>query len=64
MADNQTISRKHALLFEDHGGWYVDDLNSLNGTCVNGKKIVPGQPVRLNSGDQITLSDEIFLVRD
>lgn len=64
MADNQTISRKHALLFEDHGGWYVDDLNSLNGTCVNGKKVIPGQPVRLKSGDQITLSDEAFLVQD
>lgn len=62
--DNQTISRKHAMLFEDNGGWYVDDLNSLNGTCVNGKKVIPGQPVRLQSGDEITLADEVFLVQD
>lgn len=61
---NQTISRKHAMLFEDNGGWYVDDLNSLNGTCVNGAKVVPGQAVRLKSGDEITLSDEAFLVQD
>lgn len=64
IADNQTISRKHAMLFEDNGGWYVDDLNSLNGTSVNGRKIVPGQPVQLKSGDEISLSDEAFLVRD
>lgn len=64
MPDNQTVSRKHALLFEDQGGWYVDDLNSLNGTSVNGTKIVPGQPVRLKSGDEITLSDEAFLVQE
>lgn len=64
LADNQTISRKHAMLFEENGGWYVDDLNSLNGTCVNGKKVVPGQAVRLNSGDEITLSDEAFLVQE
>ena len=62
--DNQTISRKHAMLFEDNGGWYVDDLNSLNGTSVNGRKIVPGQPVRLKSGDEISLSDETFLVQE
>ncbi len=62
--DNQTISRKHAMLFEDNGGWYVDDLNSLNGTSVNGRKIVPGQPVRLKSGDEISLSDEAFLVQE
>ncbi len=64
LADNQTVSRKHAMLFEDNGGWYVDDLNSLNGTCVNGAKVVPGQPVKLRSGDEITLSDEAFLVQD
>lgn len=61
---NQTISRKHAMLFEDNGAWYVDDLNSLNGTCVNGTKVVPGQAVRLKSGDEITLSDESFIVQD
>jgi len=64
IADNQTISRKHALLFEDNGGWYVDDLNSLNGTCVNGQKVVPGQAVRLKGGDEISLSDETFLVQE
>lgn len=64
MPDNQTVSRKHALLFEDQGGWYVDDLNSLNGTSVNGTKVVPGQPVRLKSGDEITMSDEAFLVQE
>lgn len=64
LADNQTVSRKHAMLFEDNGGWYVDDLNSLNGTCVNGTKVVPGQPVKLRSGDEITMSDEAFLVQD
>ncbi len=64
IADNQTISRKHAMLFEDAGIWYIDDLSSLNGTCVNGKKVVPGQAVRLRSGDEITLSDEEFLVQD
>lgn len=64
IADNQTISRKHAMLYEDNGGWYVDDLNSLNGTCVNGQKVVPGQAVRLKSGDEISLSDETFLVQD
>ena len=52
------------MLFEDNGGWYVDDLNSLNGTSVNGRKIVPGQPVRLKSGDEISLSDETFLVQE
>lgn len=64
IADNQTVSRKHAMLFEENGGWYIDDLNSLNGTCVNGTKVVPGQAVKLNGGDEITMSDEAFLVQE
>ena len=39
-------------------------MNSLNGTSVNGNRIVPGQPVRLKSGDEITMSDEAFLVQE
>ena len=64
LVDNQTVSRKHAMLYEDNGSWYVDDLNSLNGTRVNGEKVIPGQPVKLKSGDEITLSDEAFLVQN
>ena len=64
LVDNQTISRKHAMLYEDNGSWYVDDLNSLNGTRVNGTRIVPGQPVKLKSGDEVTMSDEAFLVQN
>lgn len=63
VTDNQTVSRKHAVLFADHGRWYVDDLNSLNGTYVNGSKIVPGQAVGIQGGDEVALSDEAFLVQ-
>lgn len=63
ITDNQTVSRKHAVLFENNGSWYINDLNSLNGTYVNGSKILPGQTVRLNNGDEIVLSDEAFLVQ-
>ena len=63
IADNATVSRKHAVLFEDKGGWYIDDLNSLNGTFLNGNKILPGHAQRLRDGDQITLSGEQLLIR-
>lgn len=61
ITDNQTVSRKHAVLYEKNGSWYVDDLDSLNGTYVNGSRIVSGSAVRLKNGDEIALSDESFL---
>jgi MoxR-like ATPase len=46
-------SRKHALLFEKDGVWWVEDLGSSNGTSVNGREIA--QPVRLAEGDLIAV---------
>ena len=63
ITDNHTVSRTHAVLYEKNGSWYVDDLDSLNGTYVNGSRIVPGQAVRLKDGDELVLSDEPFFVR-
>jgi hypothetical protein len=45
-----SVSRHHAILVPDGGAWVVVDLNSTNGTMVN------GQPIRqqiLSDGDEI-----------
>jgi len=33
----------------------VEDLNSLNGTWVNGQKVLPGQPRALKPGDVVQI---------
>ena len=53
-------SRKHAeLRYEDDGSWSIIDLNSMNGTQVNGRRV---GSARLNTGDRITvgITDFIF----
>ncbi len=54
-----TISRRHAELTPDHGKWLINDLESANGTYVNGTKI-KGQRL-LVSGDQIRTGQSIFV---
>jgi hypothetical protein len=46
------VSRRHAELRRDEGGWQVVDLGSTNGIKVNGRR-VDNQPLR--PGDQITI---------
>jgi hypothetical protein len=46
------VSRRHAELRRDEGGWQIVDLGSTNGIKVNGRR-VSNQP--LNPGDQITI---------
>jgi hypothetical protein len=46
------VSRRHAELRRDDGGWQIVDLGSTNGIKVNGRR-VDNQPLR--PGDQITI---------
>jgi hypothetical protein len=51
----RSISRRHAQITERAGGYYLESLTSQNPTSLNDKALVPGQTVRLNPGDRITL---------
>jgi hypothetical protein len=48
-------SRQHAVLVFDKSIVVIEDLNSLNGTWVNGVRIHPGQPKALRHGDVIQI---------
>ena len=38
--ENATVSGYHCKLYEAGGTWFVEDLNSTNGTFINGKKVL------------------------
>lgn len=43
---HETVSRSHAVLICAADGWSLRDLSSLNGTLVNGRRLVGQAPVR------------------
>jgi signal transduction histidine kinase len=47
-----TVSRRHAELTPDDGKWYLRDLDSANGTFLNGRKLSAAERVQLSAGDQ------------
>ena len=49
------LSRRHAEIALDRGRWYVRDCGSVNGTMLNGMRVV--EPAPLRSGDRIGLGD-------
>jgi pSer/pThr/pTyr-binding forkhead associated (FHA) protein len=55
----RTVSRRHARLWFDNGRWYLEDLQSANGTLVNSARIF--QPAQLNDGDIISFGDEVVM---
>lgn len=51
------VSRWHAAIHYDdtEGVLYIEDMNSTNGTRLNGFQIEPGRRYRLRNGDEIEL---------
>jgi sigma-B regulation protein RsbU (phosphoserine phosphatase) len=49
------LSRRHAEIAFDEHAWIVRDLGSVNGTLLNGARLVGSAPLR--PGDKITLGD-------
>jgi pSer/pThr/pTyr-binding forkhead associated (FHA) protein len=54
MVEEDSVSRRHALIMEANGSFVVRDLNSTNGTFVNGEKVGQGERV-LKHGDSVRL---------
>ena len=49
------VSRRHACIFRRGNAVEVEDLGSINGTLLNGKRLAPYIPEPLKDGDQIQL---------
>jgi len=61
IVNSVNISKKHCKLkYSDQEILYVTDLQSTNGTYINGKRIAAGAQVPLNDGDSLTFSDKDF----
>ncbi len=59
--NDKSVSRHHARLDCIEGECEITDLDSSNGVFVNGEKILPQRPVRLNHGDQIKIGPHYLL---
>jgi hypothetical protein len=50
--NDSAVSRRHALLQRIDGRWWLRDLGSMNGTYVNGLRVI--DEVEVRAGDHIT----------
>jgi pSer/pThr/pTyr-binding forkhead associated (FHA) protein len=59
-------SRRHFEITQTSKGFFITDLESANHTILNGQKLQPNEPARLNSGDTISVSQTsiTFELRD
>jgi pSer/pThr/pTyr-binding forkhead associated (FHA) protein len=53
--DKRSISRRHARIKREGDGTFcvVEDVGTMNGTFVNGVRLVAGRPVPVTAGDTV-----------
>jgi pSer/pThr/pTyr-binding forkhead associated (FHA) protein len=59
--DDPEVSRHHAKLLMETGGYAIQDMGSTNGTFVDGKRLT-GEPMTLKPGQVIMLGSNVTLV--
>ena len=60
--DSPVVSRHHAKIVRQGEDYFIEDLNSKNGTFVNGKMLSYRESVRLKRMDRIIFADEVFRI--
>jgi class 3 adenylate cyclase len=62
VVESPKVSRRHALIhLQNIGELWLIDFGSSNGTFLNKRRI--HHPIRLSDGDQITIGDQVFTLR-
>ena len=59
---SDAVSRYHARITRHDGGYFIEDLNSKNGTYVNGEILAYQKPQKLNRLDVVAFADMVYRV--
>lgn len=55
--EDAAVSKRHAMIIRTATNWAIRDLNSTNGTKVNGTEVKPGTEQPLSVGDVVTVGE-------
>jgi hypothetical protein len=61
---DRTVSRIHARITRKDGQYYLMDLNSRNGTTVNGRTLLGEEEIALTDGMQLAFAGSRYLYRE
>ncbi|MAG35532.1 MAG: hypothetical protein CL878_04705 [Dehalococcoidia bacterium] len=61
---DQSVSRRHAEITREASGYIVRDIESSNGTFVNGRRLRPGEAQTLRDGDTLRLGSSDLQFHD
>ena len=60
--EDPLVSKSHMTLYQAESGLYVKDLNSSNGTKVDGRSITPNVPTKVSVGTILEFGNQVFQI--
>jgi pSer/pThr/pTyr-binding forkhead associated (FHA) protein len=57
------VSRQHVMIAPQGNCFIIQDLESRNGTVLNGEKLLPRQPYKLHDGDMVFIGRLAVTIR-
>ena len=61
---NSSVSRIHASISRTNGRYFLSDMNSTNGTFINGRRLEINETVALEDGDRVGFAGTVLLFRN
>ncbi len=61
--EDPNVSGRHAQFVWGRDGWLVEDLNSSNGTYLNGQRLPPRKATPLRPGDAVRIDEFTFQIQ-
>lgn len=61
--DKKMVGRAHCRITKDEVGFWIEDLDSANGTYINKQKILAGNKCKIQNGDILKLANIEFKVQ-
>ena len=59
---NKSVGRIHCRVIRRGNSYYVEDLESVNGTFINGKRLRNADPAEIKEGDIVSISNAQFRI--
>lgn len=59
--DKEVVSRYHVKITKEEDTYYITDLNSTNGTCLNERPLVCYQRYEITTGDEVAIAGVRYL---
>jgi serine phosphatase RsbU (regulator of sigma subunit) len=59
----RAVSRHHARIVRKDGAYVIEDLDSSNGTYLNGQRLTPLEPTPLTERDSLQIGPYVFALR-